>query len=542
MELLTSARYVLAPGAQHCIECARMRLGEMDDFQLRSPSVARRAVAPEAANPFLPIFVDAFASDRRGGPRRYTAIGVRDLIVYHGDIVDGAHCPHAPIERPVRPSRGAGYRPRPLEDYFAAESPVTDLSNPVTGVLSAQATEDVSSLVTAKVSGFMVSHGEHGQYIRAWGGHCESYARSQWVGLIEGIERICCAEPNPSDVLDAVPDGVRAIPPDDFGLDAEGWRIPNPVIGAWTLGRDLLTGEPVALPTRTVFYEAAIADPVYVQDSSSGCAAGGSEAEATLFGLLEIIERDAFLLAWHGDLPLREIETGSIRDGESLNYVNRLRLVGRTVRFLDATVGIGVPTVIAVCDTESGGVCLGAGSHPDPRRALRSALVEVASDFQVIESRLHQRRDELEQMLRDPFSVRGVEDHADLYGLPEARQWLVTWAREPAASSRRIELADMRSDPAAGRSVETDLELVVEAIASAGFAPLAVDVSSSLSRRYGLSCVKAIVPGLLPIDFGWSDQRALHMPRLRQQSERWLRQSGAPAAAVHLHERPHPFP
>lgn len=542
MELLTSDRFVLVPAGQHCVACARQRLGDMDDFHLRSPAARRRAIDPFAVNPFLLAFIDAFASDCRIALGRYTAIGVQDLSVHHGDVVDAAHCPHARNDRPVAPPTGAGYRPRPLEGYFAPAPGAPELSNPVTGVLSAHATEDVASLVTAKVSGFMVSHGEHGQYVRAWGGHCESYARSRWVGLIEGIERICCAEPNPADVLDAVPDGVRAIVPADFGLDADAWRIPNMVIGAWTLGRDLASGDPVALPTRTVFYEARIADPVYVQASSSGCAAGGSDAEATLFGLLEIVERDAFLLAWYGDLPLREIEPSSIHDGESRNYLHRLRLVGRTVRFLDATVGVRVPTVIAVCDTESGGVCLGAGSHPDPERALLSALVEVASDFQVIESRAHRRRGELEAMLLDPFAVRGVEDHADLYGLAAARRWLTSWARDAAPAATRTALADLPRDPDAARSVETDLQLVVDAIAGAGFSPLVVDVSSSLSRRYGFSCVKAVVPGLLPIDFGWSDQRALHMSRLREQSEHWMRRNGDADATLHLHERPHPFP
>lgn len=542
VKLLTSDRYVLAPAPHHCTECARKRLGDMDDFQLRSPADRRRSVSAAATNPFLSIFVDAFVPDLTTVDERYTAIGVHDLRVHHGEVVDAAHCPHARASVVVPRERGDGYRPYPLAGYFATAPEAPELCNPVTGVLSAHATDDVASLVTAKVSGFTMSHGEHGPYVRAWGGHCESYARSRWVGLVEGIERICCAEPSPADLWGAVPEGVREIGLDEFGVDAASWRIPHPVVGTWTLGRDLVTGDPVALPTRTVFYEAPIADPVYVQDSSSGCAAGGSDAEATLFGLLEVVERDAFLLAWYGDLPLREIRTDSIRDEESRHYLRRLRLVGRTVRFLDATVGVGIPTVVAVCDTASGGVCLGAGSHPDPERALKSALVEVASDFQVIETRVHQRRDELEDMLRDPAGVRGVEDHADLYGLPGAREWLTTWAHTPTPVSTQVALAELRRDAAAGAGVETDLDLVVEAIAAAGFSPLVVDVGSSLSRRYGFSCVKAVVPGLLPIDFGWSNQRALRMPRLREQSERWLRQHGGAVETFLPHQRPHPFP
>lgn len=50
-----------------------------------------------------------------------------------------------------------------------------------------------------------------------------------------------------------------------------------------------------------------------------------------------------------------------------------------------------------------------------------------------------------------------------------------------------------------------------------------------------------IVPGLLPIDFGWTKQRALHMPRLRTAFRRagWRETD---LAESELHRVPHPFP
>ncbi|MET9239211.1 YcaO-like family protein [Nonomuraea sp. NPDC003709] len=41
------------------------------------------------------------------------------------------------------------------------------------------------------------------------------------------------------------------------------------------------------------------------------CALGGSMAEALLYGLLETVERDAFLMTWYGRLPVPRIEHGT---------------------------------------------------------------------------------------------------------------------------------------------------------------------------------------------------------------------------------------
>ncbi|WP_317232375.1 YcaO-like family protein [Clavibacter capsici] len=552
MDVLIADRYALVAREGDCLACARVRLAEMDGFHLRSSSTSRRAVDADAEHPFFRAFLDAFASPARDGG--YVAVGRHDVGVRHGDVVCRAHCPHAPSASPasvdVPEPDPAGYRARDLAASFGEGRRESDLCNPVTGVLSASLSPDLGSLVTSKVSGFVVQHGDHGAFVRAWGGHCDSYARSAHVGLAEGIERVCCAEPDPEDVLTDVPADVRLVQPGDFGLDPASWRIPHPVITAWTRGVDLVSGAAAALPTRTVHYEARVADPVYVQDSSSGCAVGGDDDEARLFGLLEVVERDAFLLAWHGDLPLREIDADTIRDQESLAYLRRLRLVGRRVRFVDATVGVEVPTVIAVCDTASGGVCLGAGAHPDPERALRSAIVEVASDFTVVEDRAAQRRPELLAMLEDPGLVRAVEDHADLYGLPEARPRLTRWARGDSRSSAGataddrppVALADLRRDAGAGEGVASDLRIVVDAAARAGVAPIAVDVSSALSRRHLLACSKVVVPGLLPLDFGWADQRALRMPRLADRCRAWLVEQGLAPTDLRIHPHPHPFP
>jgi ribosomal protein S12 methylthiotransferase accessory factor len=54
----------------------------------------------------------------------------------------------------------------------------------------------------------------------------------------------------------------------------------------------------------------------------------------------------------------------------------------------------------------------------------------------------------------------------------------------------------------------------------------------------GLHTASVLVPGLLPIDFGWRRQRALVMPRLRAAVSGDAGSSGR----LRCNPAPHPFP
>ncbi len=70
---------------------------------------------------------------------------------------------------------------------------------------------------------------------------------------------------------------------------------------------------------------------------------------------------------------------------------------------------------------------------------------------------------------------------------------------------------------------------------------IAVEQTGPEQRALGLATASVLVPGLLPIDFGWARQRALRMPRLRTA----LREAGRAdrdLAPADLNPAPHPFP
>lgn len=533
---LLSARYAAMLPETTCEACARERMVQMDDFVLHSWNVRRHRTDESSTNPFLAGWAKAageFPGDQVIAADRQSLVTPDPFQVM---CLEG--CRHSQGDGEVTsPEAPAGTYRRPLESFFDSGPSLADLVNPVAGPLAPSVDVDLTSAVTAKASGYFVCHTPAGDYVRPWGGHEISNRTATLVGLLEGVERLGAAAPASRDVVGSPPRGIRRIDLRSFGVDPSGWSTPDPEVLSWTQAHSLTHRETVYIPTRIAFYAADLPDAPFVQESSNGCAIGGSDAEAQLFGLLEAVERDAFLIAWYGGIGLTEIDPRSIQDGTTRMLLQRMRLSGQDVRFFDATVGLPIPTVIAVSESPDGATCVGAGSHLDPARALRSALVEVASDFQVIRSHLERRRPDLERMIDDFSLVRKMEDHADMFSHHKARPFLSQWLDQPNAEY--VPLDSLRRHAHGGHSVSTDLALALSYVYEAGLEAVTVPTPTNLSRRLGTACWRVIIPGLIPIDFGWAHQRALHMRRLSESVTR-DRPESQPDFRPYL--VPHPFP
>lgn len=122
----------------------------------------------------------------------------------------------------------------------------------------------------------------------------------------------------------------------------------------------------------------------YLRYSSSvGTAAGTDRAEATLHGLLELIEHDAVSLALLGwfvanGSPVRLVNPRTTpRDVESRRMALQSR-TGRDVLLIDVTTDLGIPAFMAVMDAVADGAGVaGGGASISPVGAACSALDEV---------------------------------------------------------------------------------------------------------------------------------------------------------------------
>ncbi|MFE3162478.1 TOMM precursor leader peptide-binding protein [Streptomyces sp. NPDC059224] len=452
-------------------------------------------------------------------------------------------------------------RPKPHPDAYRLRRPadyplpVKGLANPVCGVLGGGTWIDVTSPTTAPVAGSVFMRGYAGLTDVTWSGQANSFVRSRDLAFLEGLERYAGTHRrHRAPVVTASFDelGDRALDPRSCGLYAPHTYAEDPMVEPfdparpmpWVAGWSLRDERPVLVPARLVYYSAGTREDNFVFECSNGCATGGSPEEAILFGLLELVERDAFLLGWYGGLPLPEIDLDSVRGPQVRAMVARAALQGYDVHVFDNRVDLPLPVVTGLAvrrDDGPGTLAFAAGASFDPETAVESAISEILTYIPHLPRQVAERPAELTAMAEDFELVRQLPDHAALFGLPAMRHHAHSYLAPPQVASlsglfggwqeRRPRTGDLRDD----------LTLLRDLLVSAGCDVVAVDQTTPEQRRMGLRTVATLAPGLLPIDFGWLRQRALHMPRLRTAPYR----AGlvpTPLEDGHLRLVPHPFP
>jgi ribosomal protein S12 methylthiotransferase accessory factor len=505
-----------------------------------------------------PRVAEAAASDALPRVTRYDLETGRTRTV---PLLAEPLCPHhrpAPEDGPL----ALAPRPKPAPDRYRLRAPSgyplpTDaLANPVCGVLGAAVWNDITSPTTAPVAGTVFMRGYAGLTDVTWSGQANSFAASRDLAYLEGLERYAGTHRrSPSGLVTASYDslGDAALDPRECGLYAPETYRDDPMLAPfdparpipWVRGHSLRDDRPVLVPARLVYYSAGTAADHFVFECSNGCATGSCLEEAILFGLLELIERDAFLLGWYGDAPLAEIDLASCDSPVIRAMTDRAALCGYDVHVYDNRIDLPVPVVTGLAvrrDDGPGTLAFAAGAALDPETAVESAVSEILTYLPHLPRQVAERPAELEAMAEDFGLVRRLPDHAALFGLPRMTSHVRGYLEPPAVRSLADTYAQWeRRDRPRGQDLRDDVRWLRDALAGAGFDVVVVDQTAPEQRAMGLHTVCTIVPGLLPIDFGWARQRALTMPRLRTAQRRGgLRDRDL--REDELRRVPHPFP
>ncbi|MFE3903639.1 TOMM precursor leader peptide-binding protein [Streptomyces sp. NPDC059153] len=456
------------------------------------------------------------------------------------------------VLRPAPKPDPDGYRLRSLASY---PLPTAALANPVCGTLGSDTWINPTSTTTAPVAGTHFVRGYAGLNDVTWSGQANSYDTSRTLAHLEGLERYAgtTRRRGTSPVVGAYTDlADRALNPADCGFYAPGTYASDPMVSPfdpdrtipWVWGHSLRDDRPVLVPARLAHYSAGVEADNFVFECSNGCATGGSLEEAIFFGLLEIVERDAFLLAWYGRAPLTAIDLGTCRSPAIRTMTDRAALHGYDVHAFDTRMDLAVPVVTALAVRRDGGygtLSFAAAAGFDPEVTVESALSEVLTYIPHLPGQVAERHGELVAMAQDFTLVRHLKDHAQLYGLPamteHAKEYLDPVAVHPLADT----FAEWEPQRPRTGDLLDDLNLLRDQLTAAGHDVIAVDQTTPEQRRMGLHTVATLVPGFLPLDFGWTRQRALLMPRLRTALRAAGRRSDdLPESAIKC--VPHPFP
>ncbi|WP_010268898.1 TOMM precursor leader peptide-binding protein [Paenibacillus senegalensis] len=391
-------------------------------------------------------------------------------------------------------------------------------------------------------------------------GRSHSYLNSEGTAVLEGLERYCGIAPKGKvSHIYASYESLKddAIDPRRFGLYMDDqYNQPDfpyrPFDAAvptnWVWGYSLTENRPVLLPESIAYYSAGYADS-FVEETSNGCSLGGSLSEAILHGMLEVIERDSFLLAWYRKLLLPPIDPDSAAGSELQWMRSRLRhIYGYELHLFNMTMDSGIPAIWVILRSRKehdARLINAAAAHPDPEQAAINALHEAAAFIPVLNAKFRERRKETELMVHDASLVRQMDDHPLVYAHPKAESrldFLLKNNREPQTFQEVAEMASLRALPSLSHTdLTADVQELVERFRSLNLEVLVVNQTCSEIEKNQLCCVKVLIPGMLPMSFGHHLRRLNGLYRLASVPD-LLGYPTELSSPNELNLHPHPFP
>jgi ribosomal protein S12 methylthiotransferase accessory factor len=305
----------------------------------------------------------------------------------------------------------------------------------------------------------------------------------------------------------------------------------------WVWGYSFARQEPILVPETVAYYHVHSASGdarPFLFEISNGCALGSCLEEAILYGILETAERDAFLMTWYRRIPAPQVDLSTAVD-RNIPLVAAMIAAetGYQARIFDTTMEQGIPSVWAMAvdpqhsRPDRPAMVCAAGSNLDPEQAVLNALSELGPILVDLIRRYPQEAERSRAMVQEPDLVLSMQDHSTLYGAAAAYDRVGFLGAEP------VDLANMRTavgDSFSRDDLTEDLREVLRRYSETGLDVIVIDQSTPEHRAAGLACVKTVIPGTVPMTFGYRNRRIDGLARLR---------SGLTGP---LNPHPHPFP
>jgi ribosomal protein S12 methylthiotransferase accessory factor len=353
----------------------------------------------------------------------------------------------------------------------------------------------------------------------------------------ESLERYCAAFPRVPlrraswSELDS-----DATAPEAFALFSESQysspgfpfqRFDHTTRVSWVEGRALLGEQPRWVPAPFVHlpHRRAEGEPTVTTSISTGLAAGPSRVATTASALLEVVERDAFMLTWRHRITTPLVDLGSLGSGTEARLVAALGSSGMRCRARLITQDIPLPVVVVVLQGRTPvqpAAVIGAGAAAQPRRAIRLALEEACLSLFGI-NRL--RRDIGEQVGKVPVErLSSLASQSTAFAVRPDLVEAAPWLFGAAGDAETLTLAALEQRFAAVAS--GSLDSLVDALGDFAEKGAIVDCTTPDVRDVGVCVVRVVIPELRPLDH---DAGAPHLG-----GRRWFDQP--------VHTGPHPFP
>ena len=354
------------------------------------------------------------------------------------------------------------------------------------------------------------------------GGSGRSLRDARAAAIGEAVERYSASivDPDACVVATARELGPLAVDPARFALFSDSqYATPGfPYVRfdvdtriAWVAGVSLPDRMPAWLPAQLVHLAGHEHESPICRTTSSGLACHATAERATLSALLELLERDAFMITWKAQISWPLLHWN--RDDRLRSFEESyLRPTGLQWSAIDLSAFWEVPTVAAV--VRGGGTLgVGAAASLSVDRAVTKALDEAIRVRTWARALCASGR-----QAPDAEDIEELDDHIRFYADPR--------------NASRVDFLDSsarRTDVDNVSAVRGGLDALCSRLEEGRTSAYAVNVTSPDVREAGLSVIRVIAPELCALDVEHSAQ-LLGGARL------------AGFAADGFNPDPHPFP
>ncbi len=266
----------------------------------------------------------------------------------------------------------------------------------------------------------------------------------------------------------------------------------------WAKGYSLSQDKPIWIPASLVYlpYLYAADEPIFHRQITTGMACGPNLPAAIYRGILEMIERDAFMIVWHNRLSCPTLDPLGSTDPVIKELLQQIESLPIEIHIKVMTLDIEVTAIVALFEKKNGippHTGLGMAVDLNPTQALRRALEEMLLVYLGMstyckENPVHHRDIEYKK-------VNLPTDHGIIHAMePE----LLETVRFLKSKEKTVTMKDLPSHHH-DNPVE-DCKLLVAMLEKSGLQTHVVDMTTVDIDDAGFKVVRVVIPGMQPLD------------------------------------------
>lgn len=261
----------------------------------------------------------------------------------------------------------------------------------------------------------------------------------------------------------------------------------------WTDAEDLINMETVKIPAQTIYLPYDLDDKYLRLPISTGAALSTEKEDAIKRGILEIIERDAFITSYLAKFPGTKVDLDrSDREIEKIVDEYRFYRLSPIVIKLDSDFSISTFLTILVDRTGIGPhYTFGLKSDRSAKDAIIGSLEEAFHSRCWIRDEMDNRNEsEINKLIKNQNKVDTILERGIIWSQKESENGIRHWLNNKKIKSY---------DEIVNKSGKITLDYMLNELAQKKFDCFVKEMISEFSEKYNLVVYKTVIPQAHPL-------------------------------------------